>query len=321
MEVRSTARRRSPRSRPRPTARCSATACPFSCTARPPTPRTGTLRRSALVAHRAPPRHHIHIARGTSHGAEPSFIPAGDHDADSYYEILLTATDSDGVGDSQDGGDPTRRRSPSRSRASPPGVPLSYSGLEHLAPASLTAAIGYRTSISAPDGSSRATASSHPFKGWSDGGARLHPIVVPGGAHDADRDAIRRRRRGGGTPRRRRARWPPVRRRRGSPRLRLDRVRRRARTLRGRVTGLATAPRFRLALRTARSHGRCRHWHARHGRLGSRGTRCSSGVWMRARRSPPPGRRRGAGSCDSTARCGAAATSSRAACGTSAAGI
>ena len=30
---------------------------------------------------------HIHLAGDDLHGAEQSFIPAGDHDADSYYEI------------------------------------------------------------------------------------------------------------------------------------------------------------------------------------------------------------------------------------------
>ena len=53
--------------------------------------------------------------------------------------------------------------------------------------------------------------------------------------------------------------------------------------LTGTVSGLATAPRVRLALRTPRAGGRCRHWHAGSAGLGKRVARCSRHVWMRAK--------------------------------------
>ena len=122
---------------------------------------------------------HTH-SQGDLHGADPSFTPPGDHDADSYYEIELTATDSDGVVDRK-----TVEIHPETipfSLASvPAGVPLSYSGVQHVAPAKLTASIGYRTSVSAPDQFTR-DGIVYTFKGWSDGGARQHPIVVPAAA-------------------------------------------------------------------------------------------------------------------------------------------
>ena len=69
---------------------------------------------------------------------------------------------------------------------------------------------------------------------------------------------------------------------RAKPRLRLDRMARRSRVLSGRVTGVATAPVVRIALRTAAARGRCRHWNQRRGRLGKAGKHCSRKVWMRA---------------------------------------
>jgi len=221
---------------------------------------------------------HIHLAGDNLHGKEQTFIPAGDHDADSYYEVFLTATDASD--DSNTARVEIRPQTiPLTLASSPPGVPLSYSGREQLTPITLNSAIGYRTSVSAPasvtrDGITRA------FERWSDGGARQHPIVIPATA--ATLTAIYATPPAGGVTGERES-APAAKR----ARLRLDRARRGARTLSGRITGLATAPRVRVALRTARSRGICRHWHAgRRGGLGRRVTRCSSHVWMRATVTP-----------------------------------
>ena len=52
------------------------------------------------------------------------------------------------------------------------------------------------------------------------------------------------------------------------------------------MTGVATAPVVRIALRTARSHGRCRHWDQHRGRLRGRSKHCSRKLWMRATVTP-----------------------------------
>ena len=224
---------------------------------------------------------HTH-SQGDLHGADPSFTPPGDHDADSYYEIELTATDSDGVVDRKTV-EIHPETIPFTLASVPAGVPLSYSGVQHVAPAKLTASIGYRTSVSAPDQFTR-DGIVYTFKGWSDGGARQHPIVVPAAA--ATLTATYTAPAGGGgtlpsTGGQLGGLPAPTAAPRPAPRLRLDRPRRRARTLSGRITGLATAPRVSIALRTQRLHGRCRHWHASSGGLGRRVRSCSTHVWMR----------------------------------------
>ena len=84
--------------------------------------------------------------------------------------ITLRVTDSDGVSDSKT---VTIRPEtvPFTLASSPAGVPLSYSGTEHVAPVTLTSAIGYHTTISAPAQITR-DGQTWTFAGWSDGGAR-----------------------------------------------------------------------------------------------------------------------------------------------------
>jgi glucose/arabinose dehydrogenase len=242
----------------------------------------GTLPESAF-AWRVLLRHgsHTHIG-GDFTGREAEFTPPGDHDADSSYVVTLRVTDSDGVSDSK-----TVTIRPETVAftlaSSPSGVPLSYSGTQHVAPVTLTSAIGYHTTISAPAQITRG-GETWAFGGWSDGGARAHDITIPATTstvtatfkppptHDG----------GGGLA----TLPPPPATPAPRPRLRLDRIARRARVLSGRVTGVATAPVVRIALRTARSHGRCRHWDQHRGRLRGRSKRCSRNLWMRARVTP-----------------------------------
>ena len=226
---------------------------------------------------------HTHIG-GDFTGREAEFTPPGDHDADSYYVITLRVTDSDGVSDSKT---VTIRPEtvPFTLASSPAGVPLSYSGTQHVAPVTLTSAIGYHTTISAPAQITRG-GRTWTFAGWSDGGARAHDITIPATASTVTAMFKPPPTNGGGGP----ATLPPPLvappATSPRPRLRLDRIARRARTLRGRVTGVATGPVVRIALRTARSHARCRHWHQRRGRLGRRSKRCSRRLWMRAAVTP-----------------------------------
>ena len=66
---------------------------------------TGGALRWRIVLHHG---HHIHLVADQLPGAEQRFTPAGDHDADSYYEIEFTATDSEGQQDTEDRRDPAR---------------------------------------------------------------------------------------------------------------------------------------------------------------------------------------------------------------------
>jgi glucose/arabinose dehydrogenase len=243
---------------------------------------TGDALQWRIVLHHG---NHIHLVASGLPGAVQSFTPAGDHDADSYYEIEFTATDSAGQQDTR-----TVAIRPDTIAltlaSSPPGATLSYSARAYMTPATLTSAIGYRTSVSAPE-ALIAGGTTYQFDSWSDGGARSHQFVIPA----EDRTLTARYRAAGGTPA-----VPP-----GSaaevlgsqttgralsaprPRLRLDRPGRRTRTLRGRVSGVAAKPRVLVALRTVLSGGRCRRWSAVHGRLARRSRSCAAGhTWMRA---------------------------------------
>jgi glucose/arabinose dehydrogenase len=110
-------------------------------------------------------------------GSSTSFRPLQSHDADSHYGIELTATDSAGS---------TGSRSisirpqvvPLALRSSPDGAPLTYAEQSLRAPFPTLAAVGFWTSISAAE-SFRAGPATYIFDRWSDGGARLHEIVVP----------------------------------------------------------------------------------------------------------------------------------------------
>jgi glucose/arabinose dehydrogenase len=239
---------------------------------------TGDSLRWRIVLHHG---HHIHLVASQLPGADRSFTPPGDHDADSYYEIEFTATDSAGLHDTRT--IVIRPETIALTLASsPPGATLSYSARKYVAPVTLTTAIGYRTSVSAPE-TLTVGATSYRFEGWSDGGARSHQFVIP--AEDRTLTAGYRA-----------AAVPP-----GSaaavldsqqtgpalvaprPRLRLDRPGRRTRTLAGRVSGVAARPRVLVGLRTVRSGGRCRRWSADHGRLAGLSRACASGhTWMRA---------------------------------------
>ena len=120
---------------------------------------------------------HVHDL-GTYPGASTSFTPLVNHDADSYYDVTLNATDANGVTGSKTVS--VRPAAVQLTLASdPPGATISYGGAEHTAPFTATAAVGYQTSIAA--GEQFATgADMHTFARWSDGGARLHAFTVPG---------------------------------------------------------------------------------------------------------------------------------------------
>jgi glucose/arabinose dehydrogenase len=124
--------------------------------------------------------HNTHVHTLTAlNGPETTFTPLIDHDADSFYEIRLTATDSGGRTASK-----TIELRPETSdlelSSSPPGAPLAYVDRQEPAPFSQAAAVGYRAQITAAETFER-SGRTYRFVSWSDGGARTHAISVPAG--------------------------------------------------------------------------------------------------------------------------------------------
>jgi glucose/arabinose dehydrogenase/PKD repeat protein len=112
-------------------------------------------------------------------GAQTSFQAVTDHDADSFYVITVTATDSSGLDDSK-----TFEIHPQTTdlqiESEPPGAPLSYGGRAGSAPWALLTTIGYETTVTADERFS-ANGRTYVFDHWSDGGAASHEIAVPDG--------------------------------------------------------------------------------------------------------------------------------------------
>lgn len=123
---------------------------------------------------------HVHLVNTFTGMVSPSFNALTDHDADSFYNVELQVTDSHGLSGSH-----TIELRPETVAlaltSAPPGAPLSYSGIQGVGPMFRTAAIGYRTTISAAD---RFLSGGRDwvFDRWSDGGARVHDVTVPASA-------------------------------------------------------------------------------------------------------------------------------------------
>jgi glucose/arabinose dehydrogenase len=140
----------------------------------------GALAGSALawhvIAHHGS---HIHDVGGFT-GSEAEFTPIVDHDADTYYDVFLTATDSQGLATTT-----IRSIYPETIefavQSVPPGASISYAGTLKEAPFGVVSAVGFRTTIGAGEELIH-EGRTYVFDRWSDGGARLHGIVVPDGA-------------------------------------------------------------------------------------------------------------------------------------------
>lgn len=111
-------------------------------------------------------------------GRQGSFTPITDHDADSHYIVTVTATDSVGLTSSK-----TVRINPETVALDLVTDPASnaalvYGGESHAAPYSSRTAIGFHTTVVAPE-TITAGGKTLVFSSWSDGGARSHDIDVP----------------------------------------------------------------------------------------------------------------------------------------------
>jgi glucose/arabinose dehydrogenase len=115
---------------------------------------------------------------GSVTGNPAPFHAVTDHDADSFYEITLTVTDSDGLSVTL----PTIVVRPQTVKlmleSDVPGVRLSYGGRPISPPKRLTAAVGFHANLTAPARVSRGGRSFR-FTGWSQGGSRVQIFDVP----------------------------------------------------------------------------------------------------------------------------------------------
>ena len=138
----------------------------------------GTLGASALswtvIIHHGAHTHFVGTFTGT---ANPSFTAQRDHDTNSFYEVRLRATDSQGEW-RQTTIELRPEGVPFQILSSPSGAPVSYSGTEQTTPFSANSAIGLRTSISAAARFTQA-GTNYWFDSWDDDGARLHQVEIP----------------------------------------------------------------------------------------------------------------------------------------------
>ena len=122
---------------------------------------------------------HIHDVGGFT-GPEAGFTPIVDHDADTYYDVFLTATDSQGLATTT-----IRSIYPETVEVTVQSVPaggsISYAGRSSTTPFSTESAVGFRTTVAASE-LLEAGGHSYAFERWSDGGARLHDVTIPGQA-------------------------------------------------------------------------------------------------------------------------------------------
>jgi PKD repeat protein len=125
---------------------------------------------------------------GSFSGRTANFTPLRSHDADSYYLIDVTATDSEGVSTTKH-----LRLNPKTVRlelAVDPAVPaeITYDGAPHATPMVKDSTVGFETTIAAPTTVKAADGKTLVFTGWSDGGAATHAITIP----DADTRLVAR---------------------------------------------------------------------------------------------------------------------------------
>ena len=133
--------------------------------------------RRAGLGRAGDPRGHEHLIGSYDDRSQLRLTGITDHDADSHYRIVLTATDSDGVS-AQKIVQVRPQTTTLRLRSVPAGAPLSYGGRAVKAPANLVTAIGYRTTVTA-GAAFQLGSSLFDFANWSNGGARVQNITVP----------------------------------------------------------------------------------------------------------------------------------------------
>jgi glucose/arabinose dehydrogenase len=219
---------------------------------------------------------HIHPFQ-TLTGKTASFAPSTDHDADSFYRVTLTATDSKDLSTSK-----TVVINPQTINLAlasvPAGAPISYAGYSLVAdPYRARAAIDFRTSIMAAERFVR-NGRIYEFESWSDGGAIAHDIKIPSsdvafiaGYRDVGPAVAPT---GGFGP------GPD----KLGPRIALGRAA--PRRLTGSVSDPSGIKSLRVGLRSAARKGGCRWWSTKLGRLARKKSQCAKVRWMKALLKP-----------------------------------
>lgn len=120
---------------------------------------------------------HIHPLTSAKGVGSVGFETDTVHDAPSTYIVELSVEDSRGLETTT-----TRVLTPETSLvridSSPQGAPITYGGVPQTAPYEKQSTIGLVTTISATQNFNQG-GSPFEFESWSDGGARIHDLVVP----------------------------------------------------------------------------------------------------------------------------------------------
>jgi subtilisin family serine protease/glucose/arabinose dehydrogenase len=118
---------------------------------------------------------HTHFHQTGISGSGGSFV-VPDHGDDFYFEIILTANDSDGLTDTKSVSIHPRT-APVTLETNPGGLQIVYDGVAQTTPVVHNSVVGSTHTIEAPSPQGGAT-----FSSWSDGGAKQHVITIgPGG--------------------------------------------------------------------------------------------------------------------------------------------
>jgi glucose/arabinose dehydrogenase len=143
-------------------------------------PQDGTLPASALtwtlILHHCPSNCHTHVV-STQSGVASGTFEAPDHEYPSYLELVLTATDSDGLQTSV-----SRRLDPQTVQLTfktvSSGLKLGVDTSTSTAPFTRTVIVNSTNSVTAPSPQTKGVAT-YAFDAWSDGMPATHDITAP----------------------------------------------------------------------------------------------------------------------------------------------